>query len=205
MNKRVKLIGMLSIMIIGMLTFTSCSNNDEPMAIDTTSAIEQEVAPDVVVEEVAPAVMEEANSESSEDYGAHGAELKTEFTLEEMMQYALEDEYLAYAEYELIINEMNMTRPFSNIIRAEATHIGYMEDLYETYGFELPSIDPSEHVVLPESANAAFLAGVDAEIINIAMYDKFLEQELPDDVRNVFEQLKAGSESHLNAFQKNVR
>lgn len=202
MNTRVKLIGMLSIMIIGTLTFTSCSNNDGPLEIDTAATIEQGVAPDIVVEEVTPAVMEEANSE---DYGAHGAELKTEFTLEEMMQYALEDEYLAYAEYELIINEMNLTRPFSNIIRAEATHIGYMEDLYETYGFELPSIDPSEHVVLPESANAAFLAGVDAEIINIAMYDKFLEQELPDDVRLVFEHLKAGSESHLSAFQKNVR
>ncbi len=195
-NKRVKLIGLLSIMIVGMLAFTSCSNKDESLAVDTTSVIEQETIVDVT---------QEADAPSSEDYGAHGAELKTEFTLEEMMQYAIEDEYLAYAEYELIINEMNITRPFSNIIRAEATHIGYMEDLYETYGFELSSIDPSEHVVLPESVNAAFIAGVDAEIINIAMYEKFLEQELPDDVRNVFEQLKAGSESHLKAFQKNVR
>ncbi len=168
-----------------MLTFTSCSNKDDSLVVETTSVIEQETL---------PVVTDEADVPSTEDYGAHGAELKTEFTLEEMMQYAIEDETLAYAEYDLIINELNITRPFTNIIQAEATHIGYMEDLYETYGFELPSIDPSEHVVLPESVNAAFIAGVDAEIINIAMYDKFLEQELPDDVRNVFEQLKAGSE-----------
>jgi hypothetical protein len=37
------------------------------------------------------------------------------------------------------------------------------------------------------------------------MYESFLEQDLPEDVRSVFEKLKAGSESHLLAFQKNVQ
>jgi len=196
-NKKYKLIGLLSVMIIGMLAFTSCSNNtQENVPVDTALIIEGENTTDVI---------EKTEIQSSEDYGAKGAELKTEFTLEEMMQYAIEDEYLAYAEYELIINEMDITRPFSNIIRAETTHIGYMEDLYEAYGFELPTIDPSQHTILPASINEAFLAGVEAEIINIAMYKSFLEQDLPDDVRSVFERLMAGSESHLKAFQKNVR
>ena len=193
--KKYKFVGLLSVMIIGMLTFASCSNTQEPSTIDTILLVEEENTTDVI---------EETEVQQSEDYGAKGALLNTGFTLEEMMQYAIEDEYLAYAEYDLIINEMNITRPFSNIIQAEATHIGYMEDLYETYGFELPVIDPSQHIILPESINEAFLAGVDAEIINIAMYDSFLEQDLPEDVRTVFEQLKAGSESHLMAFQKNV-
>ncbi len=43
--------------------------------------------------------------------------------------------------------------------------------------------------------------GVDAEINNIA---NFLEQELPDDVRTAFEKLKAASENHLAAFEKQV-
>jgi hypothetical protein len=194
--KKNKLTGLLSILIIGMLIFTACSNTPESSPIDTASITEEESAIDSI---------EETEVQEPENYGAKGAMLKAEYTLEEMMQYAIEDEYLAYAEYELIINEMNITKPFSNIIKAEATHIGYMEDLYETYGFELPTIDPSQHVVLPESINDAFIAGVEAEIINIAMYESFLEQDLPEDVRSVFEKLKVGSESHLQAFKKNVR
>jgi hypothetical protein len=189
-------------MIIGILIFTACLNTQESPPVDTTLSTEEESTTDVIEE---TEVIEEAEVQESEDYGAKGAMLKTEYTLEEMMQYAIEDEYLAYAEYELILNEMNITKPFSNIIKAEETHIGYMEDLYETYGFKLPTIDPSQHVSLPESINDAYIAGVEAEIINIAMYESFLEQDLPEDVRSVFEKLKAGSESHLQAFKKNVR
>ena len=57
---------------------------------------------------------------------------------------------------------------------------------------------------MPATLNEANQIGVDAEINNIAMYEKFLEQELPDDVRTVFEKLKDASENHLAAFEKQV-
>jgi len=47
---------------------------------------------------------------------------------------------------------------------------------------------------------AALEAGRQAEIDNIAMYDRFLLRELPADVRQVFVQLKAASQNHLRAF-----
>jgi transcription termination factor NusB len=153
--KKNQLIRVLIIMIIGMLTFTSCSSTQEPSPSDTSLLTKEEDSTDVI---------KETEVQQSEDYGAKGAALK-----------------------------------------AEATHISYMEDLYETYELELPNIDPSQHIILPESINYAYLAGVEAEIINIAMYERFLEQDLPEDVLNVFEQLKEGSESHLQAFKKNVR
>lgn len=140
---------------------------------------------------------------STSEYGAKGTEEQIEYSLEDMLQYALEDEELAYAEYELIINELNADRPFTNIIRAEATHIEAVKNLYDTYDLEIPEINASEHVVLPSSIEEALATGVTAEIENIAMYEKFLAQELPDDVRYVFEALKKGSESHLQAFQVN--
>ena len=40
------------------------------------------------------------------------------------------------------------------------------------------------------------------EIENIAMYERFLQQELPKDVRQVFESLKNASENHLRAFRR---
>lgn len=141
---------------------------------------------------------------SQVDYGAKGAEDRTTYSLEEMLKYAIEDEYLARAEYDLIIDEFGADRPFTNIIKAEEKHIEELEELYETYELDIPSVDPSEHLVVPATIDAAFEAGVQAEIENIAMYEKFLATELPDDVRDVFEELKKGSESHLKAFSRNA-
>ena len=66
---------------------------------------------------------------SSEDYGASGASDETGFTLEAMLQYAIEDEYLAYAEYDLIINELDAARPFTNILKTKETHTKLIERL----------------------------------------------------------------------------
>jgi len=138
---------------------------------------------------------------TSGDFGAVGAEAEDHYTLEAMLEYALEDEYLAYAEYELIINELDAGRPFTNIIKAEETHIKLVEGLYEDYDLALPTVDPSLYIALPDSIEAALATGVEAEIANIAMYESFLSQELPDDVRAAFESLQAASESHLAAFE----
>ncbi len=40
---------------------------------------------------------------------------------------------------------------------------------------------------------------------NIAMYERFLKTNLPDDVREVFSRLLAGSKNHLDAFKRGGR
>jgi hypothetical protein len=101
------------------------------------------------------------------------------------------------------MDEFNVSRPFSNIIKAEQSHQNAILYLYDVYGFEIEEFDASEHVVLPNSLPEIYDVGVEAEIANIAMYDKFLATEdLPDDVRRVFEALKNGSISHLQAFER---
>jgi hypothetical protein len=46
---------------------------------------------------------------------------------------------------------------------------------------------------------------VAGEIQNITVYGQFLEAEdLPDDVRSVFERLMPASENHLAAFERGV-
>ncbi|MGD1818256.1 MAG: DUF2202 domain-containing protein [Pleomorphochaeta sp.] len=140
---------------------------------------------------------------SSTLLGASAAKAGEYFTLEEMLKYALEDEKLALAEYAFIMDEFNVSRPFSNIIKAEQSHQNAILYLYDVYGFEIEEFDASEHVVLPNSLAEIYDVGVEAEIANIAMYDKFLATEdLPDDVRRVFEALKNGSISHLQAFER---
>lgn len=112
----------------------------------------------------------------------------TTYTLEEMLIYAIQDEYLAQAEYNAIIEEFGSIQPFSNIVLAEQTHINLLLPLFETYGIEVPVNNAIDSVVLPESITAALATGIDAETANIAMYNTFLAQtDLPDDVKTVFE------------------
>lgn len=135
-------------------------------------------------------------------YGAAGANSDTELTLADMLTYAIEDEYLAHGEYEYIIDTFGSQRPFSNIIKAEETHISMLEPLFDQYGIALPPDQSADHLILPADIPEALQAGVQAEIDNIAMYDTFLSQDLPEDIRQIFTDLMEASEKHLEAFQR---
>ncbi len=125
------------------------------------------------------------------------------FTLEEMLTYAILDEYMAQAEYLAIIEEFGEIRPFVNIVQAEAYHIELLLPLFEAYGIVVPENTAALDTVLPESITSALATGITAEEANIAMYNVFLAQaDLPDDVRLVFEQLVSASRSHLAAFSQ---
>ena len=140
----------------------------------------------------------------SADFGAKGAEGKSGLTVEQMLTYAIQDEYLARAEYELIIAEYGSIRPFTNIMAAEERHIEWVTELFNEYGYPLPEDTADMHVVLPEDLKSSFETGVQAEIDNIAMYESFLQEDLPADVQDLFERLKGASENHLRAFRNNL-
>ena len=142
---------------------------------------------------------------SAELYGAKGADKASNLTLQQMLTYAIQDEYLAHAEYELIIEKYGLIRPFSNIIKSEETHINMLIPLFKVYGFPVPEDTGAEHAFLPRDLKEAFEMGVQAEIENIAMYERFLDMDLPDDVKVVFERLKNASENHLRAFKNGLR
>jgi len=142
---------------------------------------------------------------SEHDFGAKSALEKEDFTIEEMLNYAIQDEYLARQEYEIIMEEFGEQKPFSNIIKAEETHIEMLKEIYEKYEYDIPEDNAIDYAVLPDSLEKAFDIGVQAEIDNIAMYEKFLESEMPDDIREVFIKLRDGSIKHLAAFERGVR
>jgi hypothetical protein len=138
---------------------------------------------------------------AQELFGAKGAQQSSDPTLEQMLTYAIQDEYLARAEYSFIINEYGPVRPFSNIIQAEEQHIKMLVPLFTTYGFAVPEDNAAEHIVVPKDLKEALETCVQGEIDNIAMYETFLNKQLPDDVRDVFERLQNASGNHLRAFR----
>ncbi|MFO7612487.1 MAG: DUF2202 domain-containing protein [Clostridia bacterium] len=137
-------------------------------------------------------------------YGAAGSFTNTDIALEQMLIYAIQDEYLARSEYEYIIDELDGGTPFTNIIRSEESHISLLIPLFEAYGYDIPADTSASHLIIPVSITEALETGVKAEIDNIAMYEKFLESNLPDDVAAVFIELRDASKNHLDAFQRKL-
>ncbi len=137
-------------------------------------------------------------------YGAAGARADESLTVEEMLIYAIQDEYLAHAEYVYILDVFGEQNPFSNIVRAEEKHIAELKTLFDEYNIIVPVDVADGHIVIPASVKEALETGVQAEIDNIAMYEDFLGHELPDDVRSTFTSLRDASKSHLTAFQRNL-
>ena len=142
--------------------------------------------------------------EYTDEWGSLSA-LDTEIlTLENMLVYAIQDEYSAYAEYEYILANFDVTKPFSNIINAEASHIESLLPLFEIYDIQVPYNDAENHLLTVIDLEDTFRTGVLAEILNIDMYNLFLEQDLPTDVKDIFINLRDASIKHLAAFEKNL-
>lgn len=158
----------------------------------------------VILAGILTAVVAMSASAESASYGAAAAKAAVNPTVEQMLVFAIQDEYLARAEYELIMSKAGNVRPFSNITKAEEQHIGWVTDVMRKYGYQVPADEGAAHAVLPKDLRAAYEAGVQAEVDNIAMYEAFLERELPADVRVLFERLRNASENHLQAFRTNL-
>lgn len=123
-----------------------------------------------------------------------------DYTEGEMLNLAIQDEFAAKAEYELIISIYGDVSPFTSILNAELSHIESLISVYNSNGYVIPNDESESRVVSPTSLIEAIETGIQAEVNNIAMYDAFLKLELADDIRASFEMLKAGSESHLESF-----
>lgn len=144
------------------------------------------------------------SSKDTAGYGAAGASADKELSMEKMLVYAIQDEYLARGEYEYVLNKFGDQRPFSNIIKSEEQHIAELKVLFEKYKLAVPEDTSKNHLVPASTVEEALGIGVQAEIDNIVMYNSFLSKDLPDDVKSTFNFLMSGSENHLEAFQKNL-
>jgi len=183
---------------------TSAQETAETQPVQAENKLEKEIAPTVEhnVDSDPVPLADGDTALSLEGYGAKGALADTDLTINDMLMYAVQDEYLAHGEYLAIIEKFGDQRPYSNIIRSEETHLAYLEEVYTSYGLDFPQDTSADHIVIPADLLEAAETGVQAEIDNIAMYELFLSHDLPENVFEVFSALKKGSDSHLLAFQK---
>lgn len=140
----------------------------------------------------------------TELYGAAAVEEGGSYTLEQMLTYAIEDEYLAKARYTADVEKFGSLRPFVRIAEAEMRHIDLLKPLFAKYNVTVPQDKAAQYVAVPDSLLDAMKQAVTGEKNNMRMYELFLKQDLPDDVRITFSLLKTAAENHLHAFQRNV-
>ncbi|MBU1020097.1 MAG: DUF2202 domain-containing protein [Firmicutes bacterium] len=185
--------------VLTSLLLTGCSSvTDNTFEEETIVSIDKEVSynDELTTDDL---------KDDEESYGSTGALENQEFTIEEMLIYAIQDEFTAKAEYTYIVDNFDVTKPFTNIIPSEETHISLLLPMFEAYQIVVPEDTSSTHLITITSLDEAFATGVLAEELNIAMYDLFLSQDdLPDDIVDVFTKLRDASLNHLAAFQKNL-
>lgn len=127
----------------------------------------------------------------------------TEIDLEKILLDALDDERKAEATYAAVIEKLGLVRPFSNIISAEGRHSRAIEKQMARLGLEIPENEWEGKGRAPASLAAACEMAVQAEIDNIALYDRLIPQIHDPAVRQVFENLQDASRSnHLPAFRR---
>ncbi len=146
-----------------------------------------------------------ALAEGETAYGADAVKAGETYTLEQMLTYALQDEYLAEAEYKAVIGAFGALRPFISTLKAESNHIAELTALMKAHGIAVPENSAAQAVTAPATQEEALKAGAAAEEKNIAMYGIFLQQDgVPGDVKAVFTALQKASEKHLAAFTRNM-
>lgn len=140
-------------------------------------------------------------------YGASGAAATaSSWSVEQMLRYAVEDEYFARAEYVAVMNKFGAVRPFTNIKQAEDQHIQWLAEIYASRKIAVPADDAASRVPVPKTLLEAYKTGEKAEIDNIAMYEAFLRSPLLSksenaDIRAVFDRLMKASQNHLRSFR----
>jgi hypothetical protein len=122
----------------------------------------------------------------------------------EALMAAIQDEYHAYAVYQVVIDQFGPVTPFTRIQAAEAQHIAALEAPFNRYGVPVPAPEPLEDLPQFSSIADACALGAEAEIANFELHDSWMARtrDYPDLVQ-VFTSLRNTSEfNHLPAFEQ---
>ena len=119
------------------------------------------------------------------------------------MQAAIDDEYKARETYLSVIETFGWVNPFANIQRAEANHIQALVGIFEQYNLPVPENKWVGLIPSYESIQQACAAWEQAEIDNVAIYDRLFPMVQNTQIITVFQTLqRASQEKHLPAFAR---
>lgn len=117
---------------------------------------------------------------------------------------ALQDERHAEYIYLRVLADHGNVLPFFNVVVAEQRHSASLEAVMRNHGLPIPDNPWTlENVPRFETVAEACAAAATAEVLNVALYDRYLAWPLPADVQQVFlANRRASVQSHLPAFER---
>lgn len=148
--------------------------------------------------------------------GANAAAQKVTLNkeVEKALVVSVEDELRAQAFYGAIQLKFGAQRPFSNLQRAEGQHAFMLLSVMKRYGVAAPKdtfarkegeliTEWTARLEVPKSVALAGKLAYKLEVENVEMYDKFLKLDMPNDVRQVFLNVRRASEqNHMRALSR---
>ena len=118
------------------------------------------------------------------------------------LQDAILEEYGALNLYNAVIEQFGAVYPFATIARSEQTHVDALVRQAVKYGVEVPANPGLATAVSFDSLADACAAGVQAEILDAALYDELKLVTTHTDILRVYDRLQSASlNSHLTALE----
>ncbi|KAK2143995.1 hypothetical protein LSH36_793g00009 [Paralvinella palmiformis] len=138
------------------------------------------------------------NVEDLKKYGKRGVSKSGVKDMNDMLDWALKDEYIARNDYDKIVDNFgaDVAWLFNRLRFAERRHIDILNSVYEQYNLKIPKVSTTVDKI--PTMHDAYLECEDAEIKNISMYAVFMNTiKLPTDVMSAFSRLMNASFHHL--------
>ncbi|WP_456399108.1 ferritin-like domain-containing protein [Mesoaciditoga sp.] len=120
-------------------------------------------------------------------------------SVQTMLLNALQEERLAAATYQVVIDKFGEVEPFTNILKAEEQHIAAVENLLKVNNIDIPKNNVTAEA--PETLEEAYAKTIEVEKEDIALYEKMLPDISDTMIKTVFTRLTNASEWHLKTFE----
>lgn len=137
-----------------------------------------------------------------EKWGAKAAKEDKNLSVEKILTYAIENEYLEKAKYEEIIKQFGDKRPFTDILKAKNINISLLKTTFLKYKIPIPKDRSREFLKTPSTIEESFEIAIGEEIENMAMYNSFIiKKGVPQELIMIFVRLRDASRAHLQALE----
>lgn len=138
-------------------------------------------------------------------WGSGAANQDNNLTIEKMLKYALEDEYIKRTRYELICDKFDVKEPFYTMSKSETANIMKLITLFSKHNITIPADRSIEYIKTPKTLMEGYSLSIKGEENNAAMYEKFLKDNSIDvDMKEVFIKLISSSRENMKSLHEEM-
>lgn len=129
--------------------------------------------------------------------------VKVDATLEKILVQVMEEESMTKGVYTAMVEKFGDQKPYSNLVRASERQVSKLEDILEQYDISWENKDNSS-VLVPATLEEGYQTSLEAAKSRVALYDKFLKEDITEDIESSLTRLKAVAQRQVEAFERTI-